>query len=117
LTRPELRARRVKWERRGLEIGAFTWRDAQASWPQPIVTDRSLVAEPESLGIKMDAGPDRFAELVLWVGGWADRDCCINGQFVMEPTPRYENVAECVAIAVDLANQLLEGWAPQGVVQ
>ena len=75
------------------------------------------MAEPESLGIKMDAGPDRFAELVLWVGGWADRDCCINGQFVMEPTPRYENVAECVAIAVDLANQLLEGWAPQGVVQ
>ena len=117
LVAAELQARRVEWERRGLEVGAFTWRDAQASWPHPIVIDRSVVAEPESLGMRMEAGPDRFAKLVLWVGGWADRVCCIDDQIVMAPTPRYENIVECIAMAVDLASQLLEGWEPQGVIQ
>ena len=57
----ELQARRPGWESRGLKVGAFTWRDAQALWPQPIVTDRALVADPESLGMTMDASPGHFA--------------------------------------------------------
>jgi hypothetical protein len=68
----ELQARRPGWESRGLKVGAFTWRDAQALWPQPIVTDRALVADPESLWMTMDASPGHYAELVLWCGGWAD---------------------------------------------
>ncbi len=116
LVAAELQDRRIEWEMRGLDVGAFTWRDAQASWPQPLVTDRSLVADPESLGIKMGAGPDRFAELILWIGGWADRGCYIDGEDVVE-TPEYQNVAECVAVAEDLVNQLLEGWVSQRSVE
>jgi hypothetical protein len=80
----ELQAGRARWESRGLEIGAFTWRDAEAPWPQPIVTDRALVADPEFLGMTMDAAPSRYAELAPWGGGWADLDCVIDGQVVSE---------------------------------
>jgi len=104
----ELRARRGGWEARGLQVGAFTWRDAHASWPQPIVTDRALLVDPESLGLTMDAGPDRFAGLVLWCGGWADLDCLIGDQILSE-TPHYSNTAECVAVAERLADRLLSG--------
>ena len=104
----ELQARRAGWESRGLDVGAFTWRDAQADWPQPIVTDRARVAEPESLGMIMEASPDRLAQLVLWRGGWADLDCLIDSE-LRSDTPKYQNVAECVTIAEDLAGQLLAG--------
>jgi hypothetical protein len=110
----ELQARRVEWESRGLEVGAFTWRDAQAPWPQPIVTDRALVTDPESLGMTMDATPDRFARLVLWCGGWADLDYVIGGEDqLMSEAPKYQHVTECVAIAENLANLLLAGTGRQ----
>jgi hypothetical protein len=111
----ELHARRARWESRGLKIGAFTWRDAQAPWPQPIGTDRALVADPESLGITMDAAPSRYAELVLWCGGWADLDCVIDGQVVSE-APEYRYIAECVAVADSLADRLMSGGVATGSV-
>jgi hypothetical protein len=108
----ELRARRAGWEGRGPQAGAFTWRDAEASWPQPIVTDRALVADPESLGMTVDAAPGRYAELVLWCGGWADLGCLIDGQILTE-APHYRDTAECVAVAERLADRLLSGTQPQ----
>ena len=104
----ELRSRRAGWEGCGLQVGAFTWRDAQAPWPQPIVTDRALVADPESLGMTMEAAPDRCAGLVLWCGGWADLDCLIDGQILSE-VPQYRDTAQCVAVAERLAHRLLPG--------
>ena len=102
----ELQARRPGWESRGLKVGAFTWRDAQAPWPQPIVTDRALVADPESLGMTMDASPGHYAELVLWCGGWADLGLLIDGQILAE-VPHYRNPAECIGVAERLADRLL----------
>ena len=58
--------------RRGLVVGDLTWRDAAAAWPQPIVTNRESVADPESLGMILDSGGGLEALLVLWTGGWAD---------------------------------------------
>jgi hypothetical protein len=108
----ELRARRAGWEGLGLQVSTFTWRDAQAPWPQPIVTDRALVTDPESLGMTMEAAPGRYAELVFWCGGWADLGCLIDGQ-VLSEAPEYRDTAECVAVAEDLANRLLSGGQPQ----
>ncbi|MGH3296200.1 MAG: hypothetical protein ACRDP7_30825 [Trebonia sp.] len=70
--------------------------------------DRALVADPESLGLIMDAGPDRSAGLVLWCGGWADLDCLIGGQIYSE-SPQYCDTAECVAVAERLTDRLLPG--------
>ncbi|MFF2774001.1 hypothetical protein ACFVU3_03760 [Streptomyces sp. NPDC058052] len=58
----------------GLAVGRVTWRDATARWPQPLETDRALVHEPDSVGVRV-LGPDG-AELsvVLFRGGWADVD-------------------------------------------
>ena len=97
---------------RGLKVGAFTWRDAQAPWPQPIVTDRALVADPESLGMTMDASPGHYAELVLWCGGWADLGLLIDGQILAE-VPHYRNPAECIGVAERLADRLLSSAQPQ----
>ena len=58
--------------RHSAEVQPFTWRDAEAGWPQPIVTDRSNVRVPESLGIRLHRDPDDELEIVVWAGGWAD---------------------------------------------
>ena len=107
----ELRARCAGWGCRGLKVGAFTWRDAEASWPQPIVTNGALVADPESLGMTMEAAPGHYAELVLWCGGWADLGCLIDGEILMEG-PHYRDTEECVAVAERLAARLLSGTLP-----
>lgn len=113
LVAAELQAPRAEWESHALEVGAFTWRDGQAPWPQPIVTERALVTDPESLGMTMNAGPDLSAQLVLWCGGWADLECFIDRRVITE-IPEYRNVAECVAAAESLADLLLVGTEPRG---
>jgi hypothetical protein len=67
----ELAGHRARWVRGGLAIGELTWRDAAAPWPQPIVTDRAAVADPESLGVVFCRSDGGEVELVLWRGGWA----------------------------------------------
>ena len=62
------------WAERGITAGQLTWRDAQAAWPQPIVTDRNTVADPESAGMTLTAANGNEALLVIWRGGWADVD-------------------------------------------
>jgi hypothetical protein len=96
----------LEWTRRGLVVGEFTWRDAAAAWPQPIVTDRKSVVDPESLGMKFDAGGGGEALLVLWTGGWADLAASINGEVVVE-APEFVDVAGCVAVADVLVARLL----------
>jgi hypothetical protein len=102
----ELTRRRPEWTRRRLVVGEFTWRDAAAAWPQPIVTDRKSVADPESVGMTLDAGDGAEALLVLWTGGWADLETSINGQLVLE-APEFVDVASWVAVADALVARLL----------
>jgi hypothetical protein len=66
--------------RRSSRVQPFTWRDAEADWPQPIVTDRSSVRVPESLGIRLDREPDDELEIVVWTGGWADIGFLLGGE-------------------------------------
>lgn len=42
-------------------VGALTWRDEIASWPQPILTDRDAVEVPESVGLVVTAGQGQRA--------------------------------------------------------
>lgn len=42
----EITARLPAWTTSGLLPGPITWRDGAAPWPQPLETDRALVADP-----------------------------------------------------------------------
>lgn len=101
----ELSQRRPKWTQLGLVVGEFTWRDAAASWPQPIVTDRASVIDPESLGMTFHAGGGADALLVLWTGGWADLEAAIDGELVLD-APEFVDVQSCVAVADALVERL-----------
>jgi len=103
----ELTRRRPEWVAGGLTVGKFTWRDAEAAWPQPIVTDRATVADPESLGLVFGGMGGDEAELVLWCGGWADLHAVLGGEAVTEG-PEFAEVAGCVAVADSLARRLLQ---------
>jgi hypothetical protein len=102
----ELTRRRGEWVGGGLRVGDFTWRDAAAAWPKPIVTDRAVVADPESLGVVFRGTGSDEAELVLWCGGWADLAASLGGDLVVE-VPEFADVAGCVAVADSLARRLL----------
>ncbi|MGW6782852.1 hypothetical protein [Streptomyces sp. NPDC054987] len=52
--------RTVGWRSVGLEVGQVTWRDAEASWPQPLETDRARVHDPDSVGVVI-SGPGEAA--------------------------------------------------------
>ncbi|MFC9976581.1 hypothetical protein ACFVH6_37355 [Spirillospora sp. NPDC127200] len=51
------------------------WRDEGAPWPQPLETDRALIAAPDSVGVRIP-GVDEWTEvqIVLYRGGWTDPD-------------------------------------------
>lgn len=96
---------RPSWISQGLAVGPVTWRDARASWPQPIVTDRNLVSEPESVGITVTAADGRKGHLVIWRGGWADVDVLADGR-VTSRNPAIHHLADCVAEAKSMVDQL-----------
>ncbi|MGX5682851.1 hypothetical protein [Schumannella luteola] len=65
------RAKLAAWARPGAVIGELTWRDASRGWPWVILTDRSAVVDPDSVGFTIDWG-HRAGDLVLFRGGWCD---------------------------------------------
>ncbi|MFI8515147.1 hypothetical protein ACIGHB_28880 [Streptomyces sp. NPDC085460] len=62
------------WVSSGLEVGRVTWRDAEASWPQPLETDRARVRDPDSVGVVVSGPAEAVLSVVLFRGGWADVD-------------------------------------------
>ncbi|MEU2390455.1 hypothetical protein [Streptomyces sp. NPDC007369] len=62
----------VRWRSAGLEVGQVTWRDAEASWPQPLETDRARVRDPDSVGVVLSGPGEAELSVVLFRGGWAD---------------------------------------------
>ena len=101
----ELASRHAAWSKQGITAGPLTWRDAQAAWPQPILTDRSLVAEPESVGITVTTAWGNEALIVIWRGGWADVEA-LAGTEVIVRAPELHDVADCITLAESIANQL-----------
>ncbi|OKI54625.1 hypothetical protein AMK15_27905 [Streptomyces sp. MJM1172] len=69
-----LAGRVLGWRSAGLEAGQVTWRDAEASWPQPLETDRARVLDPESAGVAISGPGGAELSAVLFRGGWADVD-------------------------------------------
>ncbi|MEU4359127.1 hypothetical protein [Streptomyces virginiae] len=69
-----LAAQTVGWRSAGLEVGQVTWRDAEASWPQPLEADRARVQNPDSLGVVISGPGEAELSVVLFRGGWADVD-------------------------------------------
>jgi hypothetical protein len=100
----ELEERRPSWVAAGFHVGPLTWRDALAKWPQPIVTDRLLVQEPESLGLVFTIGEDE-AQVCLWCGGWADVDFIAGGEVGAE-APEFLSATACVAVVDSLVGRL-----------
>ena len=98
------------WESQGLTAGPLTWRDARTPWPQPFRTDRSLVSEPESVGLTLAAG-GRDGRMIIWRGGWADIQLLADST-VTTRNPALLDLADCVAAAVSLASQVATGAAP-----
>jgi hypothetical protein len=103
---------RPGWLGEGLAAGRLTWRDARASWPKPVVTDRGAVAEPESVGVVLTVADGREGHLVIWRGGWADVDLLAHGQ-VTSRNPAIGNAADVIAEASDLASQLTSALSSQ----
>jgi hypothetical protein len=96
---------RSGWLGQGLTAGPLTWRDARASWPKPLATNRSAVFEPESVGITLTASGGREGRLVIWHGGWADVELLADAT-VTSGNPAIHDVAECIDIAISLASEL-----------
>lgn len=63
-----------RWLAAGLTAGQLTWRDEAAPWPQGLETDRSLVRDPDSVGVRVLGPADAELSVVLFRGGWADVD-------------------------------------------
>lgn len=62
------------WTSAGLEVGRPTWRDAEASWPQPLEIDRARIRDPDSVGVVISGPAEAVLSVVLFRGGWADVD-------------------------------------------
>jgi hypothetical protein len=66
--------RRRQWaSEHGLVADPVTWMDADADWPRPLLTDRSQVISPMSVGIVIH-GDVGEAQIVVYAGSWADAD-------------------------------------------
>lgn len=81
----EIAARLPGWMESGLEPRPVTWLDRDAPWPRRLETERALVADPESVGVRV-LGADGWCELqlVLYRGGWADLDALTGDELVTE---------------------------------
>jgi hypothetical protein len=72
--------RQAGWSQRGLTTHALTWLDDDAGWPARLVTDRSKVGRPRSVGVRISREqPYAEAQFVLYAAGWADVDVAAVG--------------------------------------
>ncbi|MFD9271693.1 hypothetical protein ACFWB1_38990 [Streptomyces goshikiensis] len=49
----EITARLPAWTASGLSPKPITWREETLLWPQRLETDRALVADPDSIGVRI----------------------------------------------------------------
>jgi hypothetical protein len=65
-------SRRPEWVELGLTVHPITWMDNDAQWNRPVLTERSGISRPMSLGLRIEGGAPAEAEIILYAGGWAD---------------------------------------------
>jgi hypothetical protein len=90
---------------RSATVGPLTWRDEDADWPQPIERDRSHVASPESLGLRLWRGSDEL-EIIVWAGAWADADRFVDGELDVT-APDFTDADSTYAAVVDFVAEFL----------
>lgn len=96
-----------EWRSRsGADVGPLTWRDELASWPQPILTDRSSIEVPESLGLRVRRGHVDELEVCVWTGGWADVDYVRDDQAV-DRYPHFDDADGALAAVVESVEEFL----------
>ncbi|KAB7847675.1 hypothetical protein [Streptomyces mobaraensis] len=86
-----------RWQALGLVAQPLTWRDEAAAWPRPLLTERSSVHDPDSVGLVLTGPNDTELHVVLFRGGWADIDFCADfdwGDYGSLPTPCLTSAAE-----------------------
>lgn len=95
LAAAEIALRKPGWQARGLIVGPVTWRDEASSWPQPLETDRTLVREPDSVGVQIYGPHGTGLVIVLFRGGWADLNYDAGGEdYGALPTPRLTSASD-----------------------
>ena len=67
----DIRCRSESWKAAGLDVGDVTWRDQAEPWPPSLKTDRRLVEDADSVGVRLTKGTAE-GQVVLFRGGWAD---------------------------------------------
>ncbi|NUU16936.1 hypothetical protein HP550_06690 [Cellulomonas humilata] len=96
-----------EWRSRsGIDVGPLTWRDELASWPQPILTDRSSIEVPESVGLRVRRGQVDELEVCVWTGGWADVGYVRDDQ-VVDRSPHFQDVDGALAVVVENVEDFL----------
>ena len=64
----------AEFQPRGVTMATPTWLDMDATWPYTLVTDRSEISRPRSIGITFQGPGDSEGVIVVYAGGWADVD-------------------------------------------
>jgi hypothetical protein len=98
------------WRAAGLTVGQVTWRDAAAPWPWRLETDRTLVTDPDSVGVLVTGPNDTALSVVLFRGGWADVD------YIADLDDAGALEASDIASALDFGRRL-DGWAARAFDQ
>lgn len=94
----EITSRLPVWTACGLRPTPITWRDETAPWPQPLETDRALVTDPDSVGVRIqNADESKIVSFVLFRGGWADLDALADDESTVE-NPRVTSPEEFGAL-------------------
>lgn len=88
------------------KVGALTWRDESASWPQPIESERSDVEVPESVGLTMSTDSGDALRIVVWIGGWADAGMVKKGE-VLTPNLTFNDTDEATTVVVSAIEDFL----------
>ncbi|MEU4298596.1 hypothetical protein AB0F92_29055 [Kitasatospora aureofaciens] len=74
----EVTDRAPGWRAAGLTVGRVTWRDETAPWPQRLEVNRSLVNDPDAVGVLVSGPAEAELSVALFRGGWADVDYVVG---------------------------------------
>jgi hypothetical protein len=112
-TAAEIASRLPVWTAFGLHHTPITWRDASATWPQPLETDRALVTDPESVGVQIvSADESNIVRVVCFRGGWADLDALADDAMTTE-NPHINCPEDFGALLDSAITRFFDiGWVP-----